>query len=194
MARINLLPWRVQLRRERRQRFLMGLALTAVAAIGVVFWANRMLAGSIADQNARNQYLTREIAVLDSKLETIKALKRTRDALLARMRVIEQLEASRPTTVHLFDQLVRTLPDKLYLTRIQDKGGKLSINGVAESPAVVSAYMQNIAQSPWLQPPNLEVVRTQTSGSARGSNFSVTTAVKEPGTAATPAAAGEARR
>lgn len=180
MARVNLLPWREWRRHERRQRFLLSLVLAVIVAVGVVFWANRLLASEIADQNARNAYLRSEVAVLDQKLETIKALKKTRDALLARMQIIEQLEASRPTTVHLFDQLVRTLPDGLYLTRIRDSGGTLTIDGVAESPAVVSAYMQSIAGSDWMTPPNLQVVRTQTKGNEKSSNFTVTTAVKGP--------------
>lgn len=180
MARINLLPWRAWQRRQRRQRFLLGLVLAVIVAIGVVFWANRLLAGAISGQQARNDYLRHEVAVLNQKLETIKTLKKTRDALLARMQIIEQLEESRPTTVHLFDQLVRTLPDGLYLTRIKDSRGTLTIDGVAESPAVVSAYMQNIANSEWMTPPNLQVVRTHTTTNEKSSNFTVTTGVKGP--------------
>lgn len=180
MARINLLPWREWERRQRNQRVALGYVLGVIVAIAIVFWASRILAGAISDQDARNAYLRHEVAILNHKLATIRSLQKTRDALLARMQIIERLEASRPTTVHLFDQLVKTLPDGLYLTHVKDNGGKLTIEGIAESPAVVSTYMQNIAGSQWMKPPNLEIVRTHTRGNEKDSNFTVTTGVLGP--------------
>lgn len=185
MARINLFPWRDWRRRQRSQRVALGFVLGVIVAIAIVFWVSQMLTGAISDQNARNSFLRHEVAVLNDKLATIKALQKTRDALLARMKVIEQLEASRPTTVHLFDQLVRTLPNGLYLTKVKDSDGALTIEGVAESPAVVSTYMQNIAGSQWMKPPNLTVVRTETKGNEKDSKFTVTTGVVGPGSEGT---------
>ncbi|HEX5314231.1 MAG TPA: PilN domain-containing protein [Gammaproteobacteria bacterium] len=177
MARINLLPWRQWRRRERRRQFVLMLVLALLAGIVIVFWTDRSISAAVATQQARNTYLQRQIARLDHQIETIRNLKKTRDALLARMRIIEQLERSRPTAVHLFDQLVRTVPDGLYLTSVADDGGKLKIAGTAQSPAAVSTYMQRIAGSGWLDPPNLQVVRTHTEGNDKYSDFSVTTSV-----------------
>lgn len=180
MTRINLLPWREWERQRSRQQFFYVLALAVIVAIGIVFWANRISAGALADQQARNAYLHRQLAEMDKRIETIRALKSTRDSLLARMKIIEKLEESRPTVVHLFDQLVRTSPDGLYLTSVRDSAGKLRIEGVANSPAVVSTYMRQIAGSPWLGTPNLEVVRTHNRGNEKSSDFTVTTSVMTP--------------
>ena len=120
-------------------------------------------------------------------LEHLKAIQaaladaRERDEeLLARMKVIEKLEQSRPLVVHLFDQLTRTVPDSVYISSVTNKGGDLTIAGVAQSPSGVSAYMQNIANSPWLADPNLEVVRTRRDGKVRRSSFTVTTKLMQP--------------
>jgi type IV pilus assembly protein PilN len=177
MARINLLPWREWRRQERRRQFLLMLALSVLIGIVIVFWTDRSISNAVAGQQARNVYLKGQIAKLDKQIATIRTLKQTRDALLARMKIIEQLEQSRPTAVHLFDQLVRTVPDGLYLSAVTDTGGKLKISGTAQSPAAVSTYMQKIAGSPWLSAPNLEIVRTYSNGNEKSSDFAVTTSV-----------------
>lgn len=180
MTRINLLPWREWERQRSRQQFFYVLVLAVIVAIGIVFWANRISAGALADQQARNAYLHRQLDEMDKRIAAIRALKSTRDSLLARMKIIEKLEESRPTVVHLFDQLVRTSPDGLYLTSVRDSAGKLTIEGIANSPAVVSTYMRQIAGSSWLGAPNLEVVRTHNRGNEKSSDFTVTTSVMTP--------------
>lgn len=180
MTRINLLPWREWERQRTRQQFFYVLALAVILGIGIVFWANRISASAVANQQARNEYLHRQLAQMDRRIATIRSLKSTRDALLARMQVIEKLEQSRPTVVHLFDQLVRTAPDGLYLTSVDNRSGNLKISGVADSPAVVSTYMRQIAGSQWMGAPNLQIVRTHARGNEKSSDFTVTTKVTNP--------------
>lgn len=180
MAHINLLPWRDWERRRLRQRFLLSLALSFVAGIMIVVWAALIVEGTVSTQNGRNQYLRSQIAILNGKIRSIDELKKTRDRLLARMKVIEKLEQSRPLVVHLFDQLTRTAPNSVYITAVDDRSGDLSIAGVAQSPAGVSAYMQNIANSPWLADPNLKFVKTRNDGKVRRSFFTVTTQLVQP--------------
>lgn len=181
MTRVNLLPWREWERRRRRQRFSFLLLLSLVVGVAIVVWATQMAGNAVANQQARNDYLRRQVADLDHKIKTINSLKSTRESLLTRMKVIERLEQSRPLIVHLFDQLTRTVPDSVYLSSVTNRGGKLTIEGVAQSPAGVSAYMRQIASSPWLGPPNLGVVKTSSKGNTDRSTFTVTTQLVAPG-------------
>ncbi len=180
MARVNLLPWRDWERRRRRQRFVLSLVLSLVVGILVVVWATFMVGGAMSVQQGRNDFLRGEVAQLDRKIKAIQQLKKTRASLLNRMKVIEQLEQSRPLVVHLFDQLTRTVPDSVYITSVSNRDGALSIDGVAQSPSGVSTYMQNIAQSPWLGDPSLKVVRTHREGKVERSDFTVTTKLEQP--------------
>lgn len=192
MARINLLPWRDWERKRRRQRFVFLMLFSLVVGVALVVWATQIVDSAVAGQQARNSYLRRQTADLNQKIQTINHLKQTRKSLLTRMKVIERLEQSRPLIVHLFDQLTRTVPSSVYLTSVRNKEGDLVIKGVAQSPAGVSAYMRKIGQSPWLGPPNLEVVRTSAQGNNRHSTFTVTTKLTAPGTAARGEQAGGA--
>lgn len=180
MARINLLPWREWEQRRRRQNFVLALVLMFVLGIAVVYWASHIVSGAVDAQQARNAYLRHEVAVLDHRISAIRTLKKTRTDLLSRMRVIERLEQSRPMMVHLFEQLAVTVPRNVYLTGIENRNGHLSISGVADSPSGVSAYMRNIAASPWLKPPNLQIVRTHGKNDKRRSSFSVSSALTTP--------------
>ena len=180
MARINLLPWREWERSQRRQRFLLSLVLSLVVGIVIIVWATFMVGGAMSIQQSRNAYLRQQLAQLDQKISAIKSLKKERESLMRRMRVIEKLEQSRSRVVHLFDQLTRTVPGSVYLTGLKNHNGVLSINGVAQSPAGVSSYMQNIAHSDWLGDPNLTVVRTQNNGKLSRSEFTVTTKLVQP--------------
>ena len=180
MARINLLPWREWERSRLRQRFLLSLVLSLVVGILIIVWASFMVGGAMSIQQSRNSYLHQQLAQLDQKIAAIKGLKKERESLLRRMQVIEKLEQSRTLVVHLFDQLTRTVPESVYLTGLNIKDGELTIHGVAQSPAGVSAYMQKIANSPWLSEPNLTVVRTQDNGKLSRSEFTVTTKLVQP--------------
>ncbi len=180
MMRINLLPWRAFEERRRRRHFLLMLALALALGVAIVYWGWLMAASAVGEQQARNAYLHRQIAELNHRIRTIKSLKATRANLLARMHVIERLERSRPVAVHLFEQLAATVPSSVYLTRVSNNDGRLRIEGIASSPSGVSDYMRNIAASPWLAPPDLQVVRTTGKGGARQSRFSVSTQLSAP--------------
>lgn len=174
MPRINLLPWREDQRKERQQNFLVasaGAVLIGMVTIMLVSWTFDRF---IRYQNQRNDILTREIALLDEKIEEIKGLERQKERLLARMEIIERLQKSRPEVVHLFDELVRTLPDGVYLTSLKQSNRRLEIKGVAESTTRVSAYMRNIDASEWLENPGLQVIETVEVGPRKKAEFGLT--------------------
>jgi type IV pilus assembly protein PilN len=171
MARINLLPWRDELRKQKQQQFIVVTAGTAVVGGLLVLLAHMQFSGLIDKQNQRNQFLETEIATLDKKIRKIKDLEKTKMALLARMDIIQQLQHSRPQSVHLMDQLVLTLPDGLYLNKITQKGNALTLSGSAQSNARVSAYMRNIDSSEWMAQPRLEVIKTKDGDSRRSAEF-----------------------
>ena len=174
MPRINLLPWREDQRKERQQNFLVasaGAVLIGIVTIMLVSWTFDRF---IRYQNERNDILTREIALLDEKIEEIKGLERQKERLLARMEIIERLQKSRPEVVHLFDELVHTLPDGVYLTSLKQSNRRLEIKGVAESTTRVSAYMRNIDVSEWLENPGLQVIETVEVGPQKKAEFGLT--------------------
>jgi type IV pilus assembly protein PilN len=171
MSRINLLPWREELRKQKQQQFVVVSAGTAVVAGLLVLLTHMQISGLIDNQEQRNQFLDNEIAVLDKKIHKIKDLEKTKTALLARMDIIQQLQHSRPQSVHLMDQLVQTLPDGLYLNKINQKGNALTLSGSAQSNARVSAYMRNIDSSEWMAKPKLEVIKTKDGDTRRSAEF-----------------------
>jgi type IV pilus assembly protein PilN len=168
MPRINLLPWRAELRKKRRNQFFAGLGAAVVAAAIVILLANVVMGMIIDNQKDRNGILKAEIAALDERISEIIDLEAKRDSLLARMEIIERLQRSRPEIVHVFDQLVRTLPDGVSLTSVEQKDARLQIKGVAESNTRVSALMRNIDKSGWLKDPDLEVVEVKAAGGGKG--------------------------
>jgi type IV pilus assembly protein PilN len=174
MARINLLPWRENIRKKRQRDFgfatLFAIILTAAGCAGVYFYID----GMIKHQNKRNNFLKREIAAVDRQIKEIEELERTKAKLIARMNVIQQLQSSRPQVVHLFDELVETIPDGAFLTRLVQSGGNLTLDGRAQSNARVSAYMRNIESSEWIGSPNLQVITNEQKQQDLGlSNFSL---------------------
>ena len=173
MARINLLPWREKLRKQRQRDFgLMTLAALVVTVIGMGYWHwfNQSL---IDHQNDRNRFMEKEIAKVDKEIREIRELEQTRQKLIARMKVIEDLQVSRPQIVHLFDEMVTVVPDGAYLTRASQKGRNLILQGRAQSNARVSTYMRNIESSPWLDKPKLRIIQNQNQDreTATGSTF-----------------------
>ena len=160
MAHINLLPWRDLKRREQQKQFFNSLGLAALLGLLIVVAAHVVITRIEDNQQARNQLLKSEIDIINRRIRDIKALEKTKQALLDRMDIIQQLQRSRPVAVHLFDELVTTLPGGLFLTSIRQKGNTLEIKGQAESDARVSTYMSNLDKSPWLQDPRLEVIET----------------------------------
>ncbi|HEU0277309.1 MAG TPA: PilN domain-containing protein [Rhodanobacteraceae bacterium] len=159
MAKINLLPWRAERRERRKREFFAQLIIAAVAALVLVvlwgFWSGLR----IDRQNDRNAYLQTQIKQLDAKIVEIKNLQKVRDHLLARKRIVEQLQSSRSQMVHLFDQIVKTIPAGARLTSLKQQADKLTLDGVAQSNATVADYMRNIEASPWMGPATL--IRTE---------------------------------
>jgi type IV pilus assembly protein PilN len=171
MAHINLLPWREELRKQKQQQFAVVAAGTAILGGLLVLLVHMQMDGLIENQNQRNQFLDQEIAVLDKKIAKIKELEKTKTALLARMDIIQQLQHSRPQSVHLMDQLVYSLPDGVYLNKISQTGAALTLSGTAQSNARVSAYMRNIDSSDWMTLPKLDVIETKDGERRRTAEF-----------------------
>lgn len=161
MARINLLPWREQLREERKQRFLVTLVGVLIVAGGVVFLADQYLNAAITQQNARNEFVRKEISALDARIKEISELKTRRQQLIERMKIIQDLQGNRPIAARVFDQLVRTLPDGVHFTDLKMVGKSISIEGAAESNNLVSSLMRNHDDSEWLAAPNLTSVTAE---------------------------------
>jgi type IV pilus assembly protein PilN len=176
MPRINLLPWREQERKVRRREFLVAAGAAVIAAVIVALVGKVIYSGWISDQNEKNHLLTKEIIKLDAQIADIQDLENRKQRLVARMEIIEKLQSSRPKVVHLFDELVKQVPDGIYLTQIKQNGTKLEIHGVAQSSTRVSTFMRNIDGSAWLANPVLQVVEaTKDSPTGSGSSFTLMT-------------------
>ena len=160
MPRINLLPWRDEERKERKLKFLVALAGSAIAACLVAGVGYMMMDSMVSAQDARNNRLKEEIAYLDKQIEKINSLEADKARFIARMDVIEKLQRSRPEIVHIFDEIARQLPDGVYLTAISQNGTRLRFEGDAQSSTRVSAFMRNIDGSNYLKNPELEIVQT----------------------------------
>jgi type IV pilus assembly protein PilN len=173
MPRINLLPWRAELRQKRKKEFLVALLGTVLVGGFLVYASKLTVRGWISGQNSRNQILRNEIAELDKQIAEIGGLETQRDRLLARMEIIDQLQRSRPEVVHLFDELVNTLPEGVHLTEVKQTDSRIELEGAAQSSTRVSSLMRNIANSEWLREPGLDVVQTVDNGPARNSQFTM---------------------
>jgi len=181
MIRINLLPHRELRRRRQQQHFFIMLG--AVAAVGIAIWfvvSYVYLAGALSDQQARNKYLQDEITKLDKQIAEINKLKEQTAALLERKRVVEELQANRAEVVHLLDQLVRQLPDGLYLRAVKQTGNRVTINGFTQSQARVSTLMRNLESSPYLEGPGLVEVKAAQVGGTRTNEFTLTINITRP--------------
>ncbi|WP_426414943.1 PilN domain-containing protein [Aestuariirhabdus sp. LZHN29] len=178
MARINLLPWREELREEKKKQFLTVLVGVAIIAGGLVFLAGRQVEGIIGHQIARNDYIKKEIKTLDQKIKEISALRKKREELLARMKVIQELQGTRPVIVRVFDEVARSVPDGVFFTSLSIKGNNLAVQGVAESNNRVSSLMRDFDQSDWFSSPNLQSVNK--AGTRAGSDFSLTVTQVNP--------------
>jgi type IV pilus assembly protein PilN len=161
MARINLLPWREERRAQRRKEFLAMLGLSALAGVVLAFLIVSWHGAQIDGQNERNAYLRTQIQSLDTQIKEIERLDEQKSRLLARKEVIEQLQASRSQMVHLFDSLVRTIPDGVVLTSIRQEGQKLTLEGRSQSNARVSSYMRNLESSGWMTKPDLAIIEAR---------------------------------
>jgi len=161
MARINLLPWRAERRKHRQKEFLTMLGLSAAAAAFLAFLIISYYSAQISGQNDRNAYLQDQITKVDQQIKEIDALDEKKRRLLARKEVIEQLQANRSQMVHLFDSLVRTIPDGVILTSLKQEGDKLTIEGRSQSNARVSSYMRTLESSGWMTNPDLSIIEAK---------------------------------
>src|ERR1019366_1013474 len=177
MPRINLLPWRETQRKVRRREFMVA-AGAAVFAAGVFVLGGKLVYSSWTDaQIEKNNLLKKEIVKLDAQIADIQDLENRKQRLVARMEIIEKLQRKRPEIVHLFDELVKTVPEGIYLTAIKQTGNKLEIHGVAQSSTRVSTFMRNIDSSVWMDNPQLQVVEAAKDSATGGSNFTLTSDV-----------------
>ena len=161
MARINLLPWRAERRKQRQKEFGIMLGFAALAGVVLWFLVNSYYNSQIDGQNERNAYLQEQIKQVEAKITEIDELDRQKARLLARKEVIEQLQANRSQMVHLFDSLVRTIPDGVVLSNIKQEGEKLTLEGRSQSNARVSTYMRNLEGSGWMTKPDLSVIEAK---------------------------------
>jgi len=179
MPSINLLPWRQALRQRRQKEFLIGIGAAVGLAALITLLAHLAVSSMIDAQNRRNDLLKAEIAELDKAIEQILALEEQKARMISRMEVIDRLQASRPEVVKLFDQIVATLPEGVYLTSVKQSGKKLEFNGVAQSSTRVSAFMRNIDASESLASPELKVIQTG-SNAGPGAQFTLFASQRAP--------------
>ncbi len=160
MAKINLLPWREEERRQKTREFGLTLGLVAVLGAGVVFAGMQFAQQKIDYQEARNQYLQKEINQLQKELREIKELESTKANLLARMDIIQQLQAKRPQVVHTFQQLAERVPDGVFFHAMKQEQDRIVLEGRADSNARVSTLMRNLDSSEWFKNPALDVIES----------------------------------
>lgn len=180
MARINLLPWRAERRKQRQQEFFAMLGLAAVLAVLVSFLIVMYYGGQVEGQMQRNEYLRQEIALVDQQIAEIEELDKKKNNLLSRKQVIEELQASRSQMVHLFDQLVRTIPEGVRLNSIKQTGQELTLEGYAQSNARVSSYMRNLEESGWMSNPDLTIIETKGEDRGLPNAFSLKVTLRSP--------------
>jgi len=180
MATINLRPWREELRAEKQKQFVVMILGAAIIAGGLTFLWSSDLDSGVAYQQSRNAYIESATKKLDEQIREIESLKRKRDELLARMKVIQDLQGKRPVIVRVFDELVRTLPDGLFYTDLKRTGDRVSIVGMAESNSRVSTLMRQFDESDWFTSPNLSNVSSADSRRAGYSQFTMTVNQKTP--------------
>lgn len=189
-TRINLLPHREERRKRARQHFMVLGVLTAIFGLAIVGAVHLYFAGIIDTHNARNKFLKDEIVKLDKQIAEIRKLKDEITALLERKKIIETLQTDRAQTVHLLDELVRQMPEGVYLKAVTQKGLNVKLEGYAQSNARVSTLMRNIEASPWLENPRLIEVKASAVDKKRVSQFELDLAVKRVETEAKDGAKG----
>ncbi len=180
MAHVNLLPWRAERRKQREREFYLQLVTALVVGVGVLmlwmFWMNQR----IDNQNERNTYLQNEIKQVDVRIAKIQDLEKVRAHLLTRKQIIEQLQADRSQMVHLFDELVKTIPSSSRLTALKQSGQTMSLDGVAQSNASVAEYMRNIESSPWMGHADLRKTENTHDASRMPYTFGLDVALSRP--------------
>jgi type IV pilus assembly protein PilN len=184
ITQINLLPWREEQRQESKKQFVLTAVMTCVLSAAIVGLIHFQMQAKIDYQLSRNKFMSDEIAKVDEEIKEIKELQKVRRSLIERMEVIQDLQGSRPSIVHLFTEIVSSVPNGVYLQSLTQKGSNLNINGEAESNARVSTYMRNLQSSAWLKDPNLTVIEIEDKTVNRISTFSLTVKQTSPNAAA----------
>ncbi len=180
MIRVNLLPHREERRKAQRKQLGILAGMVAALGIAIVVLVHGVIAGYIAIQTDRNEFLKKENTKLDKEIEEIKKLKDEIAALLSRKQVIERLQAERSQSVNLLDQLVRQVPDGVYLKTVRQAGLRVALTGYAQSNARVSTLMRNFGSSPYLESPDLVEIRSSTVNNKRISEFVMNVNIKRP--------------
>ena len=180
MTRINLLPWREEQRQEQKKQFVMMTMLTCILAAAIVGLIHIQMASKIDYQISRNKFVSNEITKVNDEIKEISELQKVRRSLIERMEVIQDLQGSRPSIVHLFTEIVSTVPNGVYLESLTQVGSNLLVNGEAESNARVSTYMRNLSGSEWLKDPNLSVIEIEDLTVNRISTFTLTVKQTSP--------------
>jgi type IV pilus assembly protein PilN len=180
MARINLLPWRAGRRKQRQKEFSVLLGLSALGAVLLSFLMVGYYKAQISGQNERNQFLTDQIAQVQKQIDEIKLLDEKKAKLLARKEIIEKLQANRSQMVHLFDSLVRTIPDGVILTAIKQDEDTLTLQGRAQSNARVSTYMRNLEGSGWMTKPDLSIIEAKGEDKSLPNEFRLSVKLANP--------------
>ena len=187
MMRINLLPHRAEKRRAKQIQFI-ALGVITVILAGILVGAVQVaIDAKIAYQERRNAYLKQETAVLDKQIEEIKKLREQTQALLARKNVVEGLQSTRSDTVHLLDQMLRILPDGVYIKTLKQSGDKINMVGYAQSNSRISTLMRAVEDSPWLEAPSLVEIHAVTTAGSRVGEFALNFALTKPKIVAVPA-------
>ena len=180
MARINLLPWRAERRKARQKEFVGMLGLAALGGVLASFLIVSWYSGRVSSQEGRNEYLRAEITKVDAQIKEIEELDKKKAKLLARKEVIEQLQANRSQMVHLFDSLVRTIPDGVTLTSIKQEGEILTLGGRSQSNARVSTYMRNLEGSGWMTNPDLNIIEAKAGNAGLPYEFNLKVKLANP--------------
>ncbi|HWQ36992.1 MAG TPA: PilN domain-containing protein [Burkholderiales bacterium] len=187
MIPINLLPHRAERRKAQQRQFVVLVSLVALLGGLVWFSGHQFFQGRIENQERRNQFLETRIAELDKQIDEIKKLKEQTQALLARKRVVESLQTNRTESVRLLDQLVRQLPEGVYLKSIKQTGARVNVIGYATSNARVSTLMRNFEASPWLEAPQLVEIKASKVGDQTLNEFNLFVSISRPKEQTTPA-------
>ncbi len=160
MPHINLLPWREELRRERQRLFINIAVGAAILMLGIIALAHIQINGMTEGQQARNTFIQDQITRVDREIKEIESLEKEKQALLARMKIIQELQSSRSEIVHLFDEIARIIPEQVYLIKLNRTGRAVHLEGVADSNEDISEFMRNLNLSPWFTNPRLTVIET----------------------------------
>lgn len=179
-VRINLLPHREQKRAARQKQFIVLAGMTTALGLVIALAGHAFFSGQISGQEGRNAFLKDETAKLDKEIEEIKDIKEKTNSLLERKKVVESLQSNRSQIVHLFDQMVRQLPDGVYLKQVDQKGATIKLVGYAQSNARVASLMRNLESSPWLENPVLEETKAALINGLRVNEFTLNVKLTSP--------------